>query len=70
MQLLFGMTPQNLWRSTSSGRSKTKLIETTMLSAAEANQPPNPALQPTANPLRGLSAAELGRYAMDTMRAY
>ena len=24
---------------------------------------PNPALQPTANPLRGLSAAELGRYA-------
>ena len=25
--------------------------------------PPNPALQPTANPLRGLSAAELGRYA-------
>ena len=32
-----------------------------MLSAAEANQPPNPALQPTANPLRGLSAAELGR---------
>ena len=30
----------------------------------------NPVLQPTANPLRGLSAAELGRYAMDTMRAY
>ena len=26
-----------------------------------ASQPPNPALQPTANPLRGLSAAELGR---------
>ena len=24
----------------------------------------NPALQPTANPLRGLSAAELGRYAV------
>ena len=25
----------------------------------------NPALQPTANPLRGLSAAELGRYAFN-----
>ena len=25
----------------------------------------NPALQPTVNPLRGLSAAELGRYASD-----
>ena len=25
---------------------------------------PNPALQPTANPLRGLSAAEFGRYAL------
>ena len=24
--------------------------------------PPNQSLQPTANPLRGLSAAELGRY--------
>ena len=24
----------------------------------------NPALQPTANPLRGLPAAELGRYAV------
>ena len=27
-------------------------------------QPPNQALQPTASPLRGLSAAELGRYAL------
>ena len=26
-----------------------------------AGPPPNKALQPTANPLRGLSAAELGR---------
>ena len=26
----------------------------------------NPALQPTANPLRGLSAAELGRYAANS----
>ena len=31
--------------------------------SAAASQPPNPALQPTANPLRGLSAPELGRYA-------
>ena len=30
---------------------------------------PNQSLQPTANPLRGLPAAELGRYAMDTVRA-
>ena len=28
---------------------------------------PNQSLQPTANPLRGLSAAELGRYAIDTV---
>ena len=27
-------------------------------------RPPNQALQPTANPLRGLSAAELGRYVL------
>ena len=38
-----------------------RLIETTRaLSCAAINQPPNPTLQPTANPLRGLSAAELG----------
>ena len=29
---------------------------------SEVQQPPNKALQLTANPLRGLSAAELGRY--------
>jgi hypothetical protein len=32
-------------------------------SSAECAQRPNKALQLTANPLRGLSAAELGRYA-------
>ena len=34
------------------------------------NAPPNKALQLTANPLRGLSAAELGRYAQDKIRRY
>ena len=30
----------------------------------------NKTLQPAGNPLRGLPAAELGRYATDTPRAY
>ena len=33
-------------------------------SPAKSGLPLNPPLQPTANPLRGLSAAELGRYAL------
>ena len=56
----------NVHRSALSGASTaTPAPATTFMPKAlyfrSALKSPNPALQPTANPLRGLSAAELGR---------
>ena len=60
-----GHGPTRSTPSTSNGgsRARSDSVSLQKTPSVAARQPPNQSLQPTANPQRGLSAAELGRYA-------